>query len=105
MVFCGEVSEEQNTASELGVAEAKRRFSELTDRVERGETFVVARRGRPAVALVPPELVSGRRSAMAPTGLAAAAGALADWDDLETDIEEIVAARSRASERTVPDLD
>lgn len=33
----------------VGVAEAKRRFSELLDRVAGGEHIVVARRGRPAV--------------------------------------------------------
>jgi prevent-host-death family protein len=84
----------------LSVAEAKRRFSELIDRVARGERFVVARRGRPALALVPPEQVSaGRRQP--PVGLAAVAGALADWDELPDVVEEIYAARERAEERPV----
>jgi prevent-host-death family protein len=39
----------------LGVAEAKRRFSELIDRVGRGERFLVTRRGKPVVGLVPAE--------------------------------------------------
>ncbi len=40
------------TDETLGVAEAKRRFSELIERVGRGERFVICRRGKPAVALV-----------------------------------------------------
>lgn len=33
----------------IGVAEAKRRYSELADRVGRGEAFVIVSRGRPVV--------------------------------------------------------
>ncbi|MGQ0715695.1 MAG: type II toxin-antitoxin system Phd/YefM family antitoxin [Pseudonocardiales bacterium] len=40
---------------EMGVAEAKRRFSELAQRVSRGASFVILSRGRPTVALVPPQ--------------------------------------------------
>ncbi len=87
----------------LGVAEAKRRFAELIDRVQRGERFLVSRRGRPVVALVPPEAeLRPRREA--PVGLAAIAGALADWDDLEDVVTEIYAARRRARDRPVPDV-
>jgi prevent-host-death family protein len=43
------------TIERIGVAEAKRRFSELADRVGRGESFVIMSRGRPVVALVPPQ--------------------------------------------------
>jgi len=59
----------------LGVAEAKRRFSELLDRVGTGERIVVARRGRAAVVLVPPSEEFPRRPAPAPTGFAAIATA------------------------------
>ena len=38
----------------LSVADAKARFSELIERVGRGERFVISRRGKPALALVPP---------------------------------------------------
>ena len=88
----------------LGVAEAKRRFSELIDRVRRGERFVVHRRGKPAVALVSPGEVLNRPQEP-PIGLAAVAGALSDWDDLEEVVEEIYAARSKAHDRAVPDLE
>jgi prevent-host-death family protein len=88
----------------LGTAEAKRRFSELVDRVGEGERFLVSRHGRPAVALVPPapELLERREP---PAGLATLAGALADWDQLEDDVAEIYAARSTSEDRPAPELD
>ncbi len=92
------------TFNNLGVAEAKRRFSELIDRVRRGERFVVHRRGKPAVALVSPNEVL-KRPQSPPIGLAAVAGALSDWDDLEEVVEEIYAARKEAKDRSVPDLE
>ncbi len=88
----------------VGVAEAKRRFAELVDRVQKGERFLVSRRGRPAVALVPPgpELARGVR--LAPRGLAAGAGALSDWEELPDVVEELYAARRTAKDRPGPDL-
>src|SRR6266536_3382184 len=89
----------------LGVAEAKRRFAELVDRVQKGERFLVSRRGRPAVALVPagPELARGPAST--PRGLAAGAGALGDWEELPEIVAELYAARPSAKDRSVPDLE
>jgi prevent-host-death family protein len=88
----------------VGTAEAKRRFSELVDRVGEGESFLVSRRGRPAVALVPPtpELFERRDP---PRGLATLAGALAEWDELDDDVAAIYAARSTSADRPAPDLD
>jgi prevent-host-death family protein len=40
---------------EIGVYEAKARFSELLDKVEQGETVVVTRHGRPIARLVADE--------------------------------------------------
>jgi prevent-host-death family protein len=88
----------------IGVADAKRRFSELIDRVGAGERFVVARHGRPVLALVPAGEEAVRAPAAAPIGLAAVAGALADWDDLDEVVEEIYGNRRRARDRAVPDL-
>jgi prevent-host-death family protein len=90
-------------ANILGVAETKSRFSELIDRVRHGERFLVARRGTPVLALVPPDQAAppGTR----PTGLAAVAGALADWDDLPQVVDEIYAARRRARDRAAPEMD
>lgn len=91
--------------STLGVADAKRRFSELSDRIERGESFVVARRGRPIVALVSPTALTARQAGgPAPTGLAAAAGALAAWEELDSDMAAVVEARSEAVDRPAPDI-
>jgi prevent-host-death family protein len=86
----------------LGVAQAKSRFSELIDRVGRGERFVVSRRGKPVVAMVPPDQATPPRPR--PTGLAAVAGALADWDELAQVVQEIYAARRRSRDRAAPNL-
>lgn len=86
----------------LGVAEAKAHFSELIERVARGERFVVARRGKPVLALVAPEDAEAVPSR--PLGLAAGAGALADWEDLPAVVDDIYAARRRAGDRPAPDL-
>jgi prevent-host-death family protein len=96
------MTEEQKGAESLGVADAKRRFRELIDRVGAGERFVVLRRGRPAVALVPPAAELGRRPRPAPKGLAAGAGALAEWEELPEVIDEIYASRRRARDRPAP---
>lgn len=88
----------------LGVAEAKRRFSELIDRVKGGARFLVHRRGRPAVALVAPDRIDAFPR-QPPLGLAAMAGALADWDELDEVVEEIYERRRAARDRPAPDLD
>ena len=88
----------------LGVAEAKRRFSELVDRVAKGERFVICLRGKPAVAVVAPEAVSSRSRQGPPRGLAAFAGALSEWDELEDVVLEIYAARAESKDRGVPEI-
>jgi prevent-host-death family protein len=88
----------------MGVAEAKRRFSELIDRVDEGERFVVSRRGRPAVVLAPPTSDALRSPTQRPIGLAAIAGALADWDDLDDAVRDIYAARKGSRDRPGPDI-
>ena len=87
----------------IAVAEAKARLSELLDRVTRGERFLVLRHGRPVAALVPFAAVAAPERA--PVGLAAVAGALAEWDDLDGVVEEIYAARRRAQDRPVARID
>lgn len=89
----------------VGVAEAKRRFSELLDRVDAGERIVIARRGRPAVTLVAPRDDLAQGNLAAPTGFAALAGALADWDELDDVVADVYAARAESRDRPVPDLD
>jgi prevent-host-death family protein len=88
----------------LGVAEAKSRFAELIDRVQEGERFLILRRGRPAVALVPPGALDARRMRVQPRGLAAGVGALADWTELPDVVEQLYAARRKAKDRPAPEL-
>ena len=92
------------TIERIGVAEAKRRFSELAERVGRGESFVIVSRGRPVVALVPPQRVAEEEHQPS-IGLAAFAGALADeWNTVDEDMAEIVAARQKVADRPAPEL-
>ena len=115
----------------INVAEAKRRFSELIERVGHGERIVIARRGTPVMGVVPPNEVGGpsgarvylrldpeggparirsiktpraRASRRQPIGLAAVAGALSDWEDIDDAVAEIYAQRNRAADRPAPDL-
>ena len=89
----------------IGVAEAKRRFSELLDRVRQGERFVIHRRGRPVVAMVLPEEVLRGPEVPPPIGLAAVAGALEEWDDLAAVVGEIISEREKSPSRPVPYLE
>jgi prevent-host-death family protein len=86
-----------------GVADAKRRFSELLDRVAAGERIVIERRGKPAGALVPPDHVEAGPTA-APLGFASIAGILADID-VDEMVAEIYADRRRARDRPAPEFD
>jgi prevent-host-death family protein len=88
----------------LGVAEAKRRFAELIERVGRGEQILISKRGKPAVALVRPDHARQMMPNAERIGLAAVAGALADWDDFEEVVAEIMDSRRRARDRPAPDL-
>lgn len=86
----------------VGVAEAKARFSELLDRVARGERLVVAKRGKPVAVLAPPDAVSDAREQ--PRGLASLAGVMADWPEMERDMSDVVRSRRTARDRESPDL-
>lgn len=88
----------------LGVAEAKRRFSELIDRVGAGERIVVARHGRPVMALIPPDAAGGALATGPPTGFATLAGALGDVAGFAQTMDEVVASRGEALDRPAPDL-
>lgn len=88
-----------------GVAEAKRRFAELIDRVGDGERIVVTRHGKPAVAIVPPEGLDARLPAGRPAGFATLAGALGDVDGFDEAMRDVVRSRRSARDRRAPDLD
>jgi prevent-host-death family protein len=88
----------------VGVADAKRRFAELADRVGRGESFLVLNRGQPVLALVPPQRVAGDADEQ-PLGLAAFAAALdGEWDTIDDDMAAVIAARSEVTDRQAPEL-
>lgn len=86
----------------VGVADAKARFSELLERVGRGERVLVARRGKPTAVLAPPEAVLEPNDH--PRGLATLAGALGDWTEMERDLDEVIRARRSARDREIPNL-
>jgi prevent-host-death family protein len=71
---------------EMGVAELKRRFSELLGRVElKRERIAIKKRGRPVAALVPIDEVgvNGDRTDRPRRGLAAAAGLWEGFQDVD----------------------
>lgn len=88
----------------MGVAEAKRRFSELIERVKRGERFLVTKRGKPVMALVPPTATVTEEKEKKPAGLLAIVGAIGDWDH-EWFMKEVYAARRGSRDRPVPYFD
>ncbi len=90
----------------IGVAELKRRFSEVLNRVElRGDRVTVRRRGR-AVALIGPlgETEAEAVAARPRRGLAAAAGAWEEYEDLAGFLDRVRTARDEAAGRTVDPL-
>jgi len=93
-------------AEVIGVADAKRRFAELIDRVQRGERFVVARRGRPVMALVPAVHADvGEEPSSEFTGFAALAGIMEDWPEFGEVMDEVYASRQNQRDRDVPYFD
>ena len=92
------------TVTSYNVAEAKRRFRELITRVGDGERIVIARRGTPVMAVIPPDELSSAGSPR-PVGLAAVAGALSDYQDIDDMVGELHAARERAVDRPGPPPD
>jgi prevent-host-death family protein len=92
----------------VSVADAKRRFSELIERVGRGERFVVERRGKPVLALVPPTDVDPGREQPAKRGFLALWGILEgvegadEWYD---DMQQIVADRRNWPPKEMPYFD
>ncbi len=118
--MCSDVPSDVIMRGMLGVAETKRRFGEVIDRVLAGERVVVTRRGKPVAAIVPlwdhtrivpvwdkPQIgiaEPGPEADEPPLGLGAVAGAMAGWDDLEEVMAAAVTTRSVARERSVPEL-
>ena len=87
----------------LGVGDAKKRLSELMSRAAyRGERFLIQRRGRPMAALVSAEdLEQLEQEPAAAKGLLAAAGAWADYEELDEVVRDIYHQRETARDRPV----
>jgi antitoxin (DNA-binding transcriptional repressor) of toxin-antitoxin stability system len=84
------------------VTEARRRLTEIIDRVLAGDRVVITRNGRPVVAIVPAP--ADPDAGTTPLGLAAFAGAVARRDELDDAVSAVVATRSVTRERETPDL-
>ncbi len=92
------------TMTEMTVAELKRRFAYVLERVAQGERFVVTKRGRPVavVASLPTE-----PEEPAPVGVLALMGALegeGEVDAWAASVDEVVAGRQSLPDRDPPDL-
>jgi antitoxin (DNA-binding transcriptional repressor) of toxin-antitoxin stability system len=93
----------------LGVAEAKKRFSELVGRiVHKGERFIVERKGKPVMAMVSLEdlqkleQIPGKKMSK---GVLAAIGAWEDFENLDEVVVEIYRARAEARDRIMGGLE
>ena len=93
--------------SGLPVAVVKRDFRRLLEAAEQGQRTVILRHGRPVAALGP--VSSADRSDLPiprrPGGLLALLGSFADWDTMDVDVAEVLAARQDASDRPPPMLE
>ena len=86
----------------IPLTRAKARFSEIVARlIHRKEAIVITRKRIPVAAIVPYEEWA-KKEASDKEGLAAAAGALADFDAaIDEMIEAVYAAREKARDRKV----
>jgi prevent-host-death family protein len=92
----------------VSVADAKRRFSELIERVGRGERFVVTRRGKPVLALVSPSAAAEEPDHAGKRGFMALWGALEGIEGAEgwyEDVQAIVADRANHMPRAMSYFD
>ena len=89
----------------IGVADAKRQFSDVLGRVRyRGERFVIHRRGTPVAALVPVGDLERLEPTTANRGALGLVGAFHDAIDFPEAIDEVVRGRSSQRTRPSPDL-
>jgi len=88
--------------SKVGLTEARERLTEILERVLEGEQTVVTRYGSPVAAIVPvPPELDGRDR---PLGLGAYAAAGASRPGVYAWVAEVVALRTLARERPVPEI-
>jgi prevent-host-death family protein len=87
----------------IPLTKAKARLSEIVARlIHRKEAVVITRKRHPVAVIVPFEEWIRNEQASPKDGLAAAAGALADYDaEIDAMVETIYAARVKAKDRKV----
>lgn len=92
----------------IGVAEAKRHFSEVMTQVAReGKHFIIEKKGKPMVALVNIKELESIEGTVMPEkkkGLLTAIGAWEDFKDMEGVVKHICENRKKAKERMVKGL-
>jgi prevent-host-death family protein len=92
-------------ANEVGVAELKRRFSELLDRVvHRRELVVIRKRGRSVAAMVPLDVIDELDERGGRRGVLAAVGAWTEYPDPDEFLRIVRKARDRAKDRKTEPL-
>jgi len=95
----------ERMSKNIGVAELKRRFSEVVSEVSRdGDQVVIERSGKPLAALVSLkdfEIVAQDGKKRENMGLLAAIGAWEDFEDMDSLIKDIYRRRKKAKERSV----
>lgn len=93
----------------VSVADAKRKFSELIERVGRGERFLVTRRGKPVLGLVPAhEAAVDEGTTRKKRGLLAVMGVLEGVegaDEWYEEMQRVVADRKNYPAREMPYFD
>ncbi len=90
----------------INVAEAKRRFSELMNEVVyHKKSFLIARRGKPLVGLVPASEIKTTAPTSPLRGFLALVGTWGEFNDLDEVIEKIYQQRSEDKPRSVPPLE
>ena len=87
----------------IGVAEVKRRFSDVIIEVAReGRQFIIEKKGKPMAALVnikDLEAIERKGSPLKKKGLLAAIGAWEEFNDIEGVVKHIYERRKTAKER------
>jgi len=88
----------------MSVAEVKKHFSEVLESIVYLEDrFVIQKRGKPVAAIISMKELSAleEHSASSPPGLVAAAGAWADYEDMDVFMKNIYEARITSKDREV----
>jgi prevent-host-death family protein len=91
----------------IGVAEVKKRFSEVINEVSlKGEHFVIEKKGRPMAAMVSVkelEMIESKKGGKK-KGLLGALSAWEDFENLENTVKALYKERGKSKDRDVGEL-